>query len=120
LDDMPQQFAASDLVLARSGASTVAELAASGKPSLLTPFPRAADDHQRKNAEAMVEAGAAAMLLEEQMTSDRLLAEIRALLGDPARLTAMGERARALARPGAALRIAQMAAELAGHSSFSD
>lgn len=112
LDDMPQQFAASDLVLARSGASTVAELAASGKPSLLTPFPRAADDHQRKNAEAMVTAGAAAMLLEEQMTPDLLLAEIRVLLGDPVRLAAMGERARALARRGAALRIAEMAAEL--------
>ena len=60
LEDMPAQFAASDLILARSGASTVAELAASGKPSLLVPFPQAADDHQRKNAEVLVEGGAAA------------------------------------------------------------
>ncbi len=69
----PTQFAASDLILARSGASTVAELAASGKPSLLVPFPQAADDHQRKNAEVLVEGGAAEMLLEQEMTGARLL-----------------------------------------------
>ena len=69
LEDMPQQFGASDLILARSGASTVAELAASGKPSLLVPFPLAADDHQRKNAEVLVEGGAASMMLEKDMTA---------------------------------------------------
>ena len=69
LDDMPRQFAASDLVLARSGASTVAELAASGKPSLLVPFPQAADDHQRRNAEVFQEGGAAVMLLEQDMSA---------------------------------------------------
>lgn len=113
LDDMPRQFAASDLVLARSGASTVAELAAAGKPSLLVPFPRAADDHQRRNAEAMVEAGAASMLLEERMTPAVLSAEIRFLLAGREELRQMGERARALARPDAASSIAQMVASLA-------
>ena len=72
LEDMPKQFAASDLILARSGASTVAELAASGKPSLLVPFPQAADDHQRKNAEVLVEGGAAVMLLEQDMTARQI------------------------------------------------
>src|SRR6202042_594633 len=67
LTDMPAQYAAADLVLARSG-STVAELAAAGKPSLLVPFAAAADDHQRKNAEVLVEAGAAEMLLQRDVT----------------------------------------------------
>lgn len=116
LDDMPRQFAACDLILARSGASTVAELAAAGKPSLLVPFPRAADDHQRRNAEAMVEAGAARMLLEARMTPAILLAEIRSLLAGREELRQMGERARALARPDAALSIARMIASLAGGS----
>ena len=79
---MPEQFAASDLILARSGASTVAELAASGKPSLLVPFPQAADDHQRKNAEVLVEGGAALMLLEQDMTADKLLRALSGLLSD--------------------------------------
>jgi UDP-N-acetylglucosamine--N-acetylmuramyl-(pentapeptide) pyrophosphoryl-undecaprenol N-acetylglucosamine transferase len=113
LDDMPRQFAASDLILSRSGASSVAEIAAAGKPSLLVPFPRSADDHQRRNAEVMVEAGGAAMLLEQQITPAKLLDTVRGLLGDRERLREMGDHARFLARPDAASRIAQMAAELA-------
>jgi UDP-N-acetylglucosamine--N-acetylmuramyl-(pentapeptide) pyrophosphoryl-undecaprenol N-acetylglucosamine transferase len=116
LDDMPRQFASSDLVLSRSGASTVAELAAAGKPSLLVPFPRAADDHQRKNAEAMAAAGAATMLLEQRMTPPGLLNAIRELLNDPAHLARMGQNARTLARRDAAARIAQIAADLAAGS----
>lgn len=73
LDDMPRRFEAADLVLARSGASTVAELGAAGKPSVLVPFPQAADDHQRFNAEVMVKAGGAKMLLERDLTPDSLL-----------------------------------------------
>src|SRR6202012_2814715 len=82
LDDMPGQLAVSDLILARSGASTVAELAASGKPSLLVPFPQAADDHQRKNAEVLMKGGAAAMLIEQDMTAPRLLEDLTSLLSD--------------------------------------
>ena len=67
LTDMPAQYAAADVVLARAG-STVAELCAAGKPSLLVPFAGAADDHQRKNAEVLVEAGAAEMLLQRDVT----------------------------------------------------
>ncbi len=113
LEDLPSQFAASDLILARSGASTVAELAASGKPSLLVPFPQAADDHQRKNAEVLVEGGAAVMLVEQDMTDARLLDALSGLLGNPGRLQEMSARARTFAYPQAAARIAEMVAGLA-------
>ena len=110
LEDMPKQFAESDLILARSGASTVAELAASGKPSLLVPFPQAADDHQRKNAEVLVEGGAATMLLEQDMTAAALLGTLSALLQSPEKLSGMSARARTFAHPQAAARIAEMVA----------
>ena len=113
LEDMPRQFGESDLILARSGASTVAELAASGKPSLLVPFPQAADDHQRKNAEVLVAGGAATMLLEQDMSAETLLGKLSGLLKDQAGLQAMGERARTFAHPRAAARIAEMVAALA-------
>ena len=113
LEDMPKQFAASDLILGRSGASTVAELAASGKPSLLVPFPQAADDHQRKNAEVLVEGGAAAMLLEQEMTATALLDRLTGLLGNPDRLHEMATSARTFAHPQAAARIAEMVAAIA-------
>jgi UDP-N-acetylglucosamine--N-acetylmuramyl-(pentapeptide) pyrophosphoryl-undecaprenol N-acetylglucosamine transferase len=113
LEDMPMQFAASDLILARSGASTVAELAASGKPSLLVPFPQAADDHQRKNAEVLVEGGAAEMLVESDMSAEALLSKLTGLLGDPRKLQSMAERARGFAHPRAAARIAEMVGGLA-------
>jgi UDP-N-acetylglucosamine--N-acetylmuramyl-(pentapeptide) pyrophosphoryl-undecaprenol N-acetylglucosamine transferase len=114
LDDMPERFAKAHLVLARSGASTVAELAAAGKPALLVPFAAAADQHQRANAEAMVAAGAALMLQESDLdVPDRLLDALVALLRDPARLTAMSAAARSQAHPAAAERIADRLAELA-------
>jgi UDP-N-acetylglucosamine--N-acetylmuramyl-(pentapeptide) pyrophosphoryl-undecaprenol N-acetylglucosamine transferase len=116
LEDMPAQFAASDLILARSGASTVAELSASGKPSLLVPFPQAADDHQRKNAEVLVEGGAAAMLLEQDMTEATLLDSLTGLLSTPGKLQEMATRARTFAYPRAAARIAEMVAGLAAPS----
>ncbi|HUY82182.1 MAG TPA: undecaprenyldiphospho-muramoylpentapeptide beta-N-acetylglucosaminyltransferase [Acidobacteriaceae bacterium] len=108
LDDMPRRFEAADLVLARSGASTVAELAAAGKPSLLVPFPQAADDHQRKNAEAMVAAGAANMLLEHAITPERLRGMLVERLEDRAGLERMSEAAKRLAHPDASRRIAEM------------
>jgi UDP-N-acetylglucosamine--N-acetylmuramyl-(pentapeptide) pyrophosphoryl-undecaprenol N-acetylglucosamine transferase len=113
LEDMPTQFGASDLILARSGASTVAELAASGKPSLLVPFPQAADDHQRKNAEVLVEGGAAEMLVESDMSAEALLSKLTGLLGDPVKLKFMAEQARGFAHPRAAARIAEMVGGLA-------
>lgn len=108
LDDMPRRFEAADLVLARSGASTVAELAAAGKPSLLIPFPQAADDHQRRNAEVLAEAGAARILDEEETTPDVLQQFLVRLLADRPELERMSEKARLLAHPDATGRIASM------------
>jgi len=113
LDDMPRRFEAADLVLARSGASTVAELAAAGKPAVLIPFPQAADDHQRRNAEVMAQAGAARVLLEADLTPDQLLGTLSDLLIEPEKLSEMAENARSLAHPDAAERIAGMAMALA-------
>jgi UDP-N-acetylglucosamine--N-acetylmuramyl-(pentapeptide) pyrophosphoryl-undecaprenol N-acetylglucosamine transferase len=114
LDDMAAQFASAHLVMARSGASTVAELAAAGKPSLLIPFAAAADDHQRSNAEVMVKAGAAVMIQERELARPEILAEtLSSLLADQPRLRSMAQQARNQARPGAAERIAQTLAKLA-------
>lgn len=113
LDDMPRRFEAADLVLARSGASTVAELAAAGKPAVLVPLPTAADDHQRKNAEVMAQAGAARVLLEPDLTPAQLQGTLSDLLTQPDTLKTMAENARSLAHPDAAERIARMAMALA-------
>jgi UDP-N-acetylglucosamine--N-acetylmuramyl-(pentapeptide) pyrophosphoryl-undecaprenol N-acetylglucosamine transferase len=113
-DDMPLRFAQSSLVMARSGASTVAELAAAGKPSLLVPFAAAADDHQKRNAEEMVNAGAAVMLDESDLeVPGRLLKALQQLLTSPQRLASMAAAARTQAHPGAAERIADRLAALA-------
>ncbi len=113
LNDMPQQYGAADLVLARAG-STVAELAAAGKPSLLVPLPTAADDHQRKNAELVVRGGAAEMLLQGELTPEVLLDRLSGLLMDGDRLRQMSMAARAMAKPGALRRIGEMVARLGG------
>lgn len=107
LDDMPARFAQATLVMARSGASTVAELAAAGKPALLVPFAAAADNHQRRNAEEMEKAGAAVLLDESELDAPgKLLAALINLLTSPERLASMAVAARAQAHPGAAERIA--------------
>jgi UDP-N-acetylglucosamine--N-acetylmuramyl-(pentapeptide) pyrophosphoryl-undecaprenol N-acetylglucosamine transferase len=118
LDAMVAEFAATDLMLCRSGASTVAELAAAGKPSLLIPFAAAADDHQRKNADAFVAAHAAEMISEASLTPDRLLGALRRLLLDRPTLLTMGQQARTLANPDAVQQIADMAAKLTGVVSY--
>jgi UDP-N-acetylglucosamine--N-acetylmuramyl-(pentapeptide) pyrophosphoryl-undecaprenol N-acetylglucosamine transferase len=115
LDDMPAQFARSHLVMARSGASTVAELAAAGKPSLLVPFAASADEHQKRNAEAMVDAGAAVFLLEQDLKiPGKLAATLAGLLRAPKQLAAMAAAARTQAHPDAAELIAGRLAALAG------
>jgi len=114
LDDMPARFAQATLVMARSGASTVAELAAAGKPALLVPFAAAADDHQRRNAEEMVKAGAADLLDEKDLdVPGKLLGSLTSLLISPDRLAAMSAAARTQAHPDAAQRIANRLVELA-------
>jgi UDP-N-acetylglucosamine--N-acetylmuramyl-(pentapeptide) pyrophosphoryl-undecaprenol N-acetylglucosamine transferase len=112
LTDMPAQYAAADLVLARAG-STVAEICAAGCASLLVPFAGAADDHQRRNAELLVAAGAAEMLLQSEVTPESLFAALLALLRDDSRRVELAARAKALARPGALQRIAAMVLNLA-------
>ena len=114
IEDMPAAFARADLVVCRSGASTVAEITAAGKPAIFVPFPRAADDHQRVNAEALARVGAAVVVEESKLEGVWLAETIAALLGDPRRLQVMSEAARGSAHPNAARDIAGMAARMAG------
>ncbi|MGH8445919.1 MAG: UDP-N-acetylglucosamine--N-acetylmuramyl-(pentapeptide) pyrophosphoryl-undecaprenol N-acetylglucosamine transferase, partial [Solimonas sp.] len=106
IDDMPGAFAWADLVVCRAGASTVAEVGAAGNATVLVPFPAAVDDHQTKNAEYLVQAGAAVLLPESAMTPAVLAATVQRLLGDRAKLTAMAEAARGKAWSGATKTIA--------------
>ena len=92
----------------------MAELAAAGRAAVLVPFAAAADDHQRKNAEVAVAAGAAEMIVEAELSEERLLGTLAGLLADDARRKAMGQRARALAHPRAVEEIGAMVAGLAG------
>jgi len=107
LDDMPVRFAEANLVMSRSGASTVAELAAAGKPAVLVPFAAAADDHQTRNAEEMVTAGAAIMLKETDLHDQgKVLDCLVQLLTSKQRLDAMAAAALTQAHPHAAEEIA--------------
>jgi UDP-N-acetylglucosamine--N-acetylmuramyl-(pentapeptide) pyrophosphoryl-undecaprenol N-acetylglucosamine transferase len=108
LDDMALAYQAADFVISRAGAGTVFELAAVGKPALLVPFPYAANDHQRLNAEAVVGAGAAWILLDQYCDGRRVAASVRAAREKPDQLAEMGRRARTLARPDAADRIVDL------------
>ncbi|MGA8301809.1 MAG: undecaprenyldiphospho-muramoylpentapeptide beta-N-acetylglucosaminyltransferase [Terriglobales bacterium] len=108
IDDMPGTFTRSDLLVCRSGASTVGEITAAGKPAIFVPFPRAADDHQNKNARALESAGAAVVVEESNLEAAYLVETIVALLSDRARLRAMSEAARSLAHPKAVQDIAEM------------
>jgi UDP-N-acetylglucosamine--N-acetylmuramyl-(pentapeptide) pyrophosphoryl-undecaprenol N-acetylglucosamine transferase len=119
IDDMPGAFARADVVLCRSGASTVAEVCAAGKPAIFVPLPTAADDHQRHNAETLVSAGAARLLPQSELTPERLAEEIVGLLSRRAELTRMAEASRAFAHPDAAAKIAALAARVAGIASRS-
>jgi len=114
ITDMPGVFARADLLICRSGASTVGEVAAAGKPAIFVPFPRAADDHQKVNAKALVDAGAAAMLEESKLTGASLADLVATLFAEPAQLQNMGKAAKALSHPHAAKDVARMAASLAG------
>lgn len=114
IDDMPGAFARADLLVCRSGASTVAEVTAAGRPAVFVPFPKAADDHQLRNAEALANVGAAELIVEAELSSDCLVQTLKSLLSDRARLARMGQAARNLAHPRAAQEIAELAARLAG------
>jgi UDP-N-acetylglucosamine--N-acetylmuramyl-(pentapeptide) pyrophosphoryl-undecaprenol N-acetylglucosamine transferase len=108
-DRMDRCYAAADLAVQRAGASTVAELAAAGMPSILVPLPGAPGDHQTANARRLADVGGAVVVPDGELDGDRLAAEIDRLLGDPAALEAMGRAARTLARPDAAADVARLA-----------
>jgi UDP-N-acetylglucosamine--N-acetylmuramyl-(pentapeptide) pyrophosphoryl-undecaprenol N-acetylglucosamine transferase len=111
--DLPARLAASHLVVARSGASTVAELAAIGRPSILVPLPHAIDQDQFANAGVLERAGGAVRLVQDAFTPERLATEIAALAGEPQRLTAMAAAARSLGRLDAAARLADLVLKVA-------
>ena len=107
-EDMASLYGAADVVVCRAGALSVAELALVGMPAVLVPLPGAPGDHQSANAAALVDAGAAVMLKDEDCTGDRLAAVLNELLASPAHLTQMGEAAAALGRPDAADAVASL------------
>jgi UDP-N-acetylglucosamine--N-acetylmuramyl-(pentapeptide) pyrophosphoryl-undecaprenol N-acetylglucosamine transferase len=110
---MEREMKAAEFVVCRAGATTVAELTALGRASILVPLPTATDDHQRKNALALVRQGAALMIEQRELSGDRLAAEMLALAGDLERRRRMGEAARRLARPDAARVIVERVLALA-------
>ena len=112
-DHLAELFAAADLVVGRAGASTVAELAAIGTPSILVPLPGAPSDHQAKNAAWLCEAGAAVLVRDDEATPERVFGAVVALLDDPARLGAMGEAARRAGRRDAAGAVASLVCDVA-------
>jgi UDP-N-acetylglucosamine--N-acetylmuramyl-(pentapeptide) pyrophosphoryl-undecaprenol N-acetylglucosamine transferase len=112
ITDMSRAYAESDLVLCRAGATTLAELTVCKKPSILVPFPAAADNHQVVNARSLVDAGAAVMIEERELTGELLAAEVRAILVSPERREKMARAAGRLGSPAAAREIADVCAEL--------
>jgi UDP-N-acetylglucosamine--N-acetylmuramyl-(pentapeptide) pyrophosphoryl-undecaprenol N-acetylglucosamine transferase len=112
--DLPAKLASHHLVVSRSGAGTVAELAAIGRPSILVPLPGSIDQDQFANAGVLSEAGGALRIPQAEFTSDRLAVEISALAAEPARLTAMAEAARRVGRLDAAQRLADLVMKVAG------
>jgi UDP-N-acetylglucosamine--N-acetylmuramyl-(pentapeptide) pyrophosphoryl-undecaprenol N-acetylglucosamine transferase len=113
IDDMAAAFARADLVVCRSGAGAVSELAAAGKPAILVPFPFAADQHQLRNAEALARAGAARLVPDAECDGRRLFEEVAALAAQVDTLERMAVAVRAFSKPGAALRAADLLEELA-------
>jgi UDP-N-acetylglucosamine--N-acetylmuramyl-(pentapeptide) pyrophosphoryl-undecaprenol N-acetylglucosamine transferase len=114
LDPVAREMAEADVVICRAGATTLAELAALGRPAVLVPFPAATDDHQRRNADVLVRAGAAVLVDERDLTAARLAAVTADLLDDAPRRSQMGDAMRRFARPDAAACIVDRLIELAG------
>ncbi|ADO74019.1 undecaprenyldiphospho-muramoylpentapeptide beta-N-acetylglucosaminyltransferase [Stigmatella aurantiaca] len=112
IDDMSAVYARADLVVCRAGATTLAELTVCKKASILVPFPFATDDHQAVNARALVDAGAAVMFREAELTGEKLAAEIRLLKNEPMRLKQMEKKAGLLGRPEASKELADVCVDL--------
>ncbi|MBK6847177.1 MAG: undecaprenyldiphospho-muramoylpentapeptide beta-N-acetylglucosaminyltransferase [Proteobacteria bacterium] len=114
IQDMAEVYRKADLVLSRSGATTLAELTVAGLPAVLVPYPHAADDHQTANAAELAQAGAAVLLPQAQLSPERLATLLAELLNDPSRLAAMSRAMHAAARPEAAAAVVRLVRELAG------
>ncbi len=112
IDDMSKAYARAELIVCRAGATTLAELTVCKKASILIQFPHAADDHQTKNAKALVDAGAAIMFQESELSGERLAQEIRSLLLDPDRRRRMEKKAWLLGRPEAAKELADVCVQM--------
>jgi UDP-N-acetylglucosamine--N-acetylmuramyl-(pentapeptide) pyrophosphoryl-undecaprenol N-acetylglucosamine transferase len=112
IDAMDREVNDAGLIVARAGATTLAEITAAGRPSILIPLPTATDDHQRRNAEALQAAGAAEVIEQTTLTGELLVSRIRALAADKPRRAAMSAAARRLARPDAADRIVDVVLRL--------
>jgi UDP-N-acetylglucosamine--N-acetylmuramyl-(pentapeptide) pyrophosphoryl-undecaprenol N-acetylglucosamine transferase len=102
IDDMAAAYHSADLVICRAGATTIAEITACGKGCIFIPYPHAVDDHQRRNAEALLKVGAGFMLLEQELSGERLATEIKGLMADREQLAVVGRAARNMARLDAA------------------
>jgi UDP-N-acetylglucosamine--N-acetylmuramyl-(pentapeptide) pyrophosphoryl-undecaprenol N-acetylglucosamine transferase len=111
--DLPGRIAAAHLVIARAGASTVAELAAIGRPAILVPLPHALDQDQLANANALAKAGGALVIAQSDFTPERLAGELAAFAGKPERLTAMAAGARTAGALDAAERLADLVLKVA-------
>ncbi len=112
IDDMANAYAASDLVLSRSGAITCSELTVCGKPSILIPFPGAAADHQTKNADTLAKYGAAALVNEQDLNPEKLAAMIQSLLDNSSQLEKMASASKSLGKPNATSEIVNQAMEI--------
>lgn len=112
ISDIFNAFGWADLILCRAGATTCAEVSAAGRAAVMVPLPTAADDHQRKNAEALERAGAAKMVLQSDLSGRVLANEILGLVGSPGRIADMESAARLLARPDAASKTVDLIEEL--------
>jgi UDP-N-acetylglucosamine--N-acetylmuramyl-(pentapeptide) pyrophosphoryl-undecaprenol N-acetylglucosamine transferase len=117
IEDMPDRLGEAHLIIARAGASTIAELTAAGRPAILVPLPIATDDHQTANAREMAKAGGARMIPQTEFTPELLAAQIEAVAGDPQALSNAAERALSVGRPHATRDLADLVERIAGGAS---
>lgn len=117
IEDMPDRLGEAHLVIARAGASTIAELTAAGRPAILVPLPLATDDHQTANAREMAKAGGGRMIMQDEFTPETLSAQIAAIAGDAQALSNAAERALSVGRPRATSDLADLVERIAGGAS---
>ncbi|MGC7870352.1 undecaprenyldiphospho-muramoylpentapeptide beta-N-acetylglucosaminyltransferase [Desulfosporosinus sp. SYSU MS00001] len=115
LKDMPEALACSDLFIGRAGAASLAEIQVAGVPGILVPYPFAAENHQEYNAKAMVNSGAARMILDRELTGETLWKDVEELISSPSQLKEMGSASRVMAKPQALNKIVDLCLETAWH-----